>query len=204
MQHLVLRPALFTLIFLFAFPQSRPDAIQRAAKPGADAWQRLLEFKDKDLHALGETSRKELVSILKSFSPRWDKQDPTFHEEGATPPFHTPRYLWKLSPPDTPARYVLFGADGLFIIPGDSRAEAYVFDENGTLLSYEEFSLGWRAQFEAVKLITDSPLNVPLIAVITDRVDLGSPEYFGMIDKHLPMLRLDKDVKAVRNKCVAN
>ena len=204
MKNLVLRPAFCTLVLLSAFLQSPPASDSQVERASPEAWQRILSFENLDLTKLDESSYKELFTGLKSYSPRWDRERPFFHVENATPPFHSLRYLWKIGTPELPARYVLIGADGLFIIPGDSRAEAYIFDSNGMLLSYEEFSLGWRAQFEEVKLMTDANLDVPLIEVLTSRPDLGSPEYYSLIGDHLALVRLDNSGKAIRNKFVAS
>jgi hypothetical protein len=118
-------------------------------------------------------------------------------------PVHTLLYLWRVENPDEPARYVLIGADGLFMVPGDSRGNACVFDLQGNLLSYTEFSLGWRSSFQSVSLISNDQIGLPMIRFVMDSSDRETEQFYALIGDNLSLIRLEGKAGLLRNKFVA-
>jgi hypothetical protein len=112
-------------------------------------------------------------------------------------------YIWKVENPDEPPRYVLMGANGLFVIPDDSRANACVFDLQGNLLSYTEFSLGWRSSFQSVSLISNDELGLPMIRFVMGRSDLETEQFYALIGDNLSLIRLEGKAGLLRNQFVA-
>ena len=168
-----------------------------------EAWDGLLSLENKDLQQVDSQDIQELLSYWQRSTPEVKKRPP-YHIFDPVPPFYDPRYLWKVENPNEPARYVLIGAIGPFEIPGDSRAEGYVFDLQGNRLSYTEFSLGGRANFEGVSLVRNDEIDLPLIKFSTNRVDLGSGQYYALIGDSLSLIRLEGEVTALRNQFVAD
>src|SRR5262245_55269226 len=199
MNSIVIRPSIRALICSLSLIQCAPTSNQQTYSSSSAQLGKLLSLHNKRLDELHDNSYEELVSFLKSLSPQWKGSAP-FSWSSDKPPFHTPRYFWKLSKSDV-TRYILLGADGLRIIPGDSRAEVYVVDPDGRLLSYSEFSLGWRAQLKDIELIQDTNFGVPMIEIST--VNRPSKQYYALVQDELALVRLEDGGGAIRNKFVA-
>jgi hypothetical protein len=194
---------------MFSLTTIAPPRSPQTRKLDPVLWNKLLSFENQELEKLDPSSYKGLLSLLKQIAPEWKQSAPVLQLPDAKPPFHNLRYFWKLQNHESVARYLLIGADGLFVIPGDSRAEAFIFDENGRLLSYVEFSIGWRAQFTGVQLIGHGikgmdtvSLGVPLIKITTSTVGPGPTQYYAIAGDDLALVRLEHG-SAIRNRFVA-
>src|SRR5262249_45032609 len=140
-----IRKSLFCFLMILVFCCAYPATQIHTGKPKAEVWQKILSLEGQDLTQLDNQTHGEVFHFLQSADPT-ERDLPPPRVGKDVPPFHSLRYIWKMEKPDAPTRYIVVGASPLFIIPGDSRAEAFVFDEAGNLLSYSEFSLGWREQ----------------------------------------------------------
>ena len=190
------------LIVSTSSPYER-KAQEQSLKSHQQTWRRLLSLENQDLTTVDSSDQRELLSFLRREVPGslGSSRFVTIDELDVGP--DTLRYLWKVENPNEPARYVLIGADGLFMIPGDSRAEAFVFDLQGKLLSHTEFSLGWRSQFESVSLISNDQVGLPLIRILMDRSDRETEQFYALIGDDLRLIRMDGQAGLLRNKFVA-
>src|SRR6185503_19700020 len=103
---------------------------EQSLRSHQESWKRLLSLENQDLRKIDSKERQELLSFLRRVAPKSIRPFP-FSDGRRLSPVHMLRYLWRVENPDEPARDVLIGADGLFEIPGDSRANACVFDLQG-------------------------------------------------------------------------
>ena len=175
---------------------------EQSLRSHQESWKRLLSLENQDLRKIDSKERQELLSFLRRVAPKSIRPFP-FSDGRRLSPVHMLRYLWRVENPDEPARDVLIGADGLFEIPGDSRANAFVFDLEGNLLSYTEFSLGWRSQFQSVSLISNDQLGLPMIRFVMDRSDRETEQFYALIGDNLSLIRLEGKAGLLRNKFVA-
>jgi hypothetical protein len=198
----ILKSSFYLLLLAVVFSCAHPPIKAQTSKSNPATWQRILSLEGKDLNKLDDKTRQEIISFLESADPTERNIPPPYVGKG-TPPFYPMPYFWKFETSTKSVRYVFVGTRGLVIIPGDSRAEAFVFDGVGKLLSYSEFSLGWRENVEEVSLIRTSSLNMPLIKIVTHYSDWGKDQYYTVVDDHLALIRLEGNGKPARNRFVA-
>jgi hypothetical protein len=175
---------------------------EQSRSSNQETWKQLLSLENQDLREIDEQEMQKLGSFLRRVAPMSIRPFPISDARNVSP-VHTLCYLWRVENPDEPARYVLIGADGLFMVPGDSSANACVFDLQGNLLSYTEFSLGWRSQFESVSLISNDQLGLSMIRFVMDRSDRETEQFYALIGDNLSLIRLEGKDGLRRNRFVA-
>jgi hypothetical protein len=181
----IVKIILISLLPLLGFIQPSQTDSQKVS-----AWNEFTAFAGKEFQEMDAESRQRLFQLVEIILP----QSASNHINNMV----APKLLHKFES-EGKIRYVLFSARGLFIIPGDSRGQAYIFDEQGKLLWTNNFSLGWRDEFLSAHLLKENPLKTFLIQVATSY----ATQFYTVIDDELVLVRL-QNKNDNRNQFVAD
>src|ERR1051325_1241390 len=129
---------LLLLVFSWS-PQAGFGKSQRAV-----VWKEFIAFEGQLVQEMDEEPRKKFYKLTNDLLPPITSNDAKYDVS----PVVFCKYL-----SEEKTSYVLFLARGLLSIPGDSRGQAYVFDESGNIFWRNNFSLGRRDDFISANVI---------------------------------------------------
>jgi hypothetical protein len=112
-------------------------------------------------------------------------------------------YLWRVPFAEDQEGLVLFQAQRLWTIPGESRARIFVLDNNGNLLAESILQTGWRIDIVDAAWESDSGHGFPCVKVSTcpaiNGADICS-QYYAPIDRAFALVRMEnRQGESIRN-----
>lgn len=114
----------------------------------------------------------------------------------------TPWHVWNVNAPKDEPRYVLFSAQPLDGIPGESSASIVLLSASGNEIGAWSFSTGWRSDIKSASISFDDKLG-QLITILSSPVVGGgdvAKQYFALVDDDLYFIRMeDSKGRLVRN-----
>ena len=163
---------LLLLVFSWS-PQAGFGKSQRAV-----VWKEFIAFEGQLVQEMDEEPRKKFYKLTNDLLPPITSNDAKYDVS----PVVFCKYL-----SEEKTSYVLFLARGLLSIPGDSRGQAYVFDESGNILWTNNFSLGRRDDFISANVIRDQEIGQPVIQITTHH----SKQIYMLVKNEVVLVRLD-------------
>lgn len=157
------------------------------------AWQILLSFENQDLSKLDRPSAIRLQQAINALIGK-----PKINEFPLVP-----RLFSKLSNAQGQIEYAFIVEAPLIKIPGESRLHVCLFTIEGNLLSYSDFSSGWRIGLDGVNVKYMPEIGRDVV-VVRSRQSMGgrdvAKQYYALIEKKVMLIRLeDSNGHLIRN-----
>ncbi|MFL6335844.1 MAG: hypothetical protein ACJ754_21250 [Pyrinomonadaceae bacterium] len=116
----------------------------------------------------------------------------------------TPRLVSKISNAQGQTRYALIVESPLLSIPGESRLQVHIFNTEGHVLSFSNFSSGWRIDVTGVEVEYAPEVKRGVVVVSSQPVINGRDvvkQFYALIGDQVILIRLeDSRGQLVRNE----